>query len=84
MNEAPRAPEAPPPARSLGMSFAVHAVLLSLLFLFPGLLHLLSSEPPPAPEVEIISSYLATARSFCTAVVPMKRLRRKWLFVCEP
>lgn len=53
-----RAPEAPPPARSLGLSFALHAVLLSLALLLPGLLHLISSPPPPPLEIEITSPFL--------------------------
>jgi TonB family protein len=53
-----RAPEAPPPARSLGASVAVHAVLLSLALLLPGLLHLLNEGPPPPMEIEITSPFL--------------------------
>ena len=53
-----RAPEAPPPARSLGLSIALHAVLLSLALLLPGLLHLISSPPPPPMEIEIMSPFL--------------------------
>lgn len=53
-----RAPEAPPPASSLGLSFAFHAVLLSLALILPGLLHL-ATAPPPAPlEIEITSPFL--------------------------
>lgn len=53
-----RAPEAPPPARSLGASVAVHAVLLSLALLIPALLHLVNEAPPPPMEVEITSPFL--------------------------
>ena len=70
-----RAPEAPPPARSLGASVAIHAVLLSLALLLPSLLHLLSGTPPPSDEVEIISSYLGTgpaALNSPKALVPGK------------
>lgn len=53
-----RAPEAPPPSRSLGASVAVHAVLLSIALLLPVVLHLVSEAPPPPMEVEITSPYL--------------------------
>jgi TonB family protein len=53
-----RAPEAPPPARSLGASVAVHAVLLSIALLLPLALHLVGETPPPPMEVEITSPYL--------------------------
>ena len=53
-----RAPEAPPPARSLGLSVALHAVLLSLALLLPGLLHLMTAPPPPPMEIEITSPFL--------------------------
>ena len=53
-----RAPEAPPPARSLGLSLVLHAALLSLALLLPGFLHLVAA-PPPAPlEIEITSPFL--------------------------
>ncbi|HXT02248.1 MAG TPA: TonB family protein [Elusimicrobiota bacterium] len=55
-----RAPEAPPPSRSVGVSVAVHALLLSLALLLPSLLRLLGGGAPPPDEVEIISSYLGT------------------------
>lgn len=58
MTPAPRAPEAPPPARSLGLSVAFHAVLFSLALLLPALLRLLSEAPPPPIEVEITSPFL--------------------------
>lgn len=73
--EATRAPEAPPPSRSLGASVAIHAVLLSLAFLLPGLLHLLTDAPPPPGEVEIISPFLGTgpaALNAPKALVPGK------------
>ena len=53
-----RAPEAPPPARSLGASVAVHAVLLSIALLLPLALHLVGETPPPPMEVEITSPFL--------------------------
>jgi len=56
--EANRAPEAPAPARSFGISFAIHAVLLSLALLLPGLLHLMTEAPPPPMEIEITSPFL--------------------------
>lgn len=58
MKAAPRAPEAPPPARSLGLSVAFHAVLLSLALLLPILLHMVSEAPPPPMEIEITSPFL--------------------------
>ncbi len=53
-----RAPEAPPPSRSIGASVAIHAVLLSLALFLPTLLHLLTPPPPPLMEIEITSPYL--------------------------
>ena len=53
-----RAPEAPPPARSIGASVAIHAVLLSLALLLPTLLHLITETPPPPMEIEITSPFL--------------------------
>ena len=53
-----RAPEAPPPSRSLGASVAVHAALLSLALLLPSLLHLIGEKPPPSMEIEITSPFL--------------------------
>jgi len=53
-----RAPEAPPPSRSLGASVAIHAVLLSLALLLPVVLHLVGETPPPPIEVEITSPFL--------------------------
>jgi TonB family protein len=53
-----QAPEAPPPARSIGASVAIHAVLLSLALLLPGLLHLMTETPPPPMEIEITSPFL--------------------------
>jgi TonB family protein len=53
-----RAPEAPPPARSIGASVAIHALLLSLALLIPTLLHLINEAPPPPMEVEITSPFL--------------------------
>jgi TonB family protein len=73
--EANRAPEAPPPARSFGISFAIHAVLLSLALLLPSLLHLMTETPPPPEEVEIISPFLGTgpaALNAPKALVPGK------------
>jgi TonB family protein len=73
--EALRAPEAPAPARSFGISFAIHAILLSLALLLPGLLHLLTEAPPPPGEVEIISPFLGTgpaALNAPKALVPGK------------
>ena len=70
-----RAPEAPPPARSFGISFAIHAALLSLALLLPALLHLLTEAPPPPEEVEIISPFLGTgpaALNAPKALVPGK------------
>jgi TonB family protein len=70
-----RAPEAPPPSRSIGASVAIHAVLLSLALLLPSLLHLLGGTPPPSDEVEIISSYLGNgpaALNAPKALVPGK------------
>ncbi|HEX4046789.1 MAG TPA: TonB family protein [Elusimicrobiota bacterium] len=58
MIPAPRAPEAPPPARSLGLSVAFHVLLLSLVLLLPGLLRLLAQAPPPPMEIEITSPFL--------------------------
>ncbi len=74
--QAPRAPEAPPPARSLALSFAAHAVLLALALLIPIALHLSSQAPPPEMEVEIISPFLGTgpaALNAPKALVPGKR-----------
>jgi TonB family protein len=73
--EANRAPEAPPPVRSFGISFALHAVLLSLALLLPGVLHLMTEVPPPPEEVEIISPFLGTgpaALNAPKALVPGK------------
>jgi TonB family protein len=53
-----RAPEAPPPARSLALSFAFHAVLLSLFLLLPGMLHLMTAPAPSPMEIEITSPFL--------------------------
>jgi TonB family protein len=54
-----RAPEAPPPARSLALSFAVHACLLGLALLLPRLLNLSFAPPPPnLMEIEIRSPFL--------------------------
>jgi TonB family protein len=53
-----QAPEAPPPARSLALSIAFHALLLSLVLFLPGLLHLLTAPPPPPMEIEITSPFL--------------------------
>ena len=53
-----RAPEAPPPARSLALSFAVHAGLLALAFLFIQVLRLAVAPPPPPMEIEITSPFL--------------------------
>ena len=53
-----RAPEAPPPARSFALSFAVHAGLLALALLLPRMLGMLSFSPPPPMEIEITSPFL--------------------------
>ena len=53
-----RAPEAPPPARSFALSFAVHAALLALALLLPRVLGLLTSAAPPPMEIEITSPFL--------------------------
>ncbi|MFI5361304.1 MAG: TonB family protein [Elusimicrobiota bacterium] len=52
------APQAPPPARSIGLSVALHLLLLALALLLPGLLHLALSPPPPPMEIEITSPFL--------------------------
>ena len=53
-----RAPEAPPPSRSLALSFAFHAGLLALAFLLPRLLRLAAAPPPSLMEIEIRSPFL--------------------------
>lgn len=53
-----RAPEAPPPSRSLALSAAAHAALLSLLFLIPKALGWLDRPEPPPVEIEITSPFL--------------------------
>lgn len=52
------APAAPPPARSLGLSIALHAILLSLALLLSGVFHLMSSPSVPPLEIEINSPFL--------------------------
>jgi len=87
-----RAPEAPPPARSLGASVAVHAVLLSIALLLPVVLHLVGETPPPPMEVEITSPYLGTGpaklgapKSFVPGkIAPVNATADKALVPVEP
>jgi protein TonB len=54
-----RAPEAPPPSRSLALSFAVHAALLALVLLVTHVIGLLTTGPSPSlMEIEITSPFL--------------------------
>jgi TonB family protein len=64
-------PEAPPPARSFALSFALHAGLLALALLLPHVLGLLSNEPPPPMEIEITSPFLGTGPAKLGAPKPL-------------
>ncbi|MFI5350619.1 MAG: TonB family protein [Elusimicrobiota bacterium] len=66
-----RAPEAPPPSRSIGASVAIHAVLLSLALLLPGMLHLLTESAPPPMEIEITSPFLGDGPAKLGAPKPL-------------
>ena len=51
-----RAPEAPPPARSLGVSLALHGLLVGLIFALARVAW--SPTEPPPMEIEITSPFL--------------------------
>lgn|GEM_PF-2283053 len=65
-----RAPEAPPPARSLGASLALHAALLALLLGLARVAWRAPQEPPPM-EIEINSTLLGDGPAKLGAPKPL-------------